>query len=88
VPVTIPPYAAEIRLECREASRGWRLYYRALDDAGKAVYAESADTEADARPLLDFPIGGLSPPEGRLARGFKPPAFSRFLFQSVVKLSP
>jgi hypothetical protein len=35
--------------------------------------------------LLDFPIGGFSPPEGRLARGFKPPAFSRFLFQSAVK---
>jgi hypothetical protein len=34
---------------------------------------------------LDFPIGGFSPPEGRLARGFKPPAFSRFLFQSAVK---
>jgi hypothetical protein len=35
--------------------------------------------------VLDFPIGGFSPPEGRLARGFKPPAFSRFLFQSAVK---
>ncbi len=34
---------------------------------------------------VDFPIGGFSPPEGRLARGFKPPAFSRFLFQSAVK---
>src|SRR5438874_3202711 len=34
---------------------------------------------------LDFPIGGFSPPEGRLARGFKPPAFSRLLFQSAVK---
>jgi hypothetical protein len=34
---------------------------------------------------LDFPIGGFSPPEGRLARGFKPPAFSRFLFQSAVQ---
>jgi len=34
---------------------------------------------------FDFPIGGFSPPEGRLARGFKPPAFSRFLFQSAVK---
>ena len=36
-------------------------------------------------PRVDFPIGGFSPPEGRLARGFKPPAFSRFLFQSAVK---
>jgi hypothetical protein len=35
--------------------------------------------------LFDFPIGGFSPPEGRLARGCKPPAFSRFLFQSAVK---
>jgi hypothetical protein len=35
--------------------------------------------------IIDFPIGGFSPPEGRLARGFKPPAFSRFLFQSAVK---
>jgi hypothetical protein len=34
---------------------------------------------------IDFPIGGFSPPEGRLARGFKPPDFSRFLFQSAVK---
>jgi hypothetical protein len=34
---------------------------------------------------VDFPIGGFSPPEGRLACGFKPPAFSRFLFQSAVK---
>jgi type III restriction enzyme len=34
---------------------------------------------------IDFPIGGFSPPEGRLARGCKPPAFSRFLFQSAVK---
>jgi transposase len=41
---------------------------------------------ADAvRSRIDFPIGGFSPPEGRLARGFKPPAFSRFLFQSAVK---
>ena len=37
------------------------------------------------RGLIDFPIGGFSPPEGRSARGFKPPAFSRFLFQSAVK---
>ena len=35
--------------------------------------------------FADFLIGGFSPPEGRLARGFKPPAFSRFLFQSAVK---
>jgi len=35
--------------------------------------------------VIAFPIGGFSPPEGRLARGFKPPAFSRFLFQSAVK---
>jgi hypothetical protein len=34
---------------------------------------------------FDFPIGGFSPPEGRLAGGLKPPAFSRFLFQSAVK---
>jgi hypothetical protein len=34
---------------------------------------------------VDFPIGSFSPPEGRLARGFTPPAFSRFLFQSAVK---
>ena len=34
--------------------------------------------------MIDFPIGGFSPPEGRLARGCKPPAFSRFLFQSAV----
>jgi hypothetical protein len=40
---------------------------------------------AGTRITLYFPIGGFSPPEGRLARGFKPPAFSRFLFQSAVK---
>ena len=34
---------------------------------------------------IDFPRGGFSPPEGRLARGCKPPAFSRFLFQSAVE---
>jgi len=34
---------------------------------------------------VDFPRGGFSPPEGRLARGCKPPAFSRFLFQSAVQ---
>jgi hypothetical protein len=39
----------------------------------------------EMRQLIDFPIGGFSPPEGRLARGCKPPAFSRFLFQSAVK---
>jgi hypothetical protein len=39
----------------------------------------------DSTEPIDFPIGGFSPPEGRLARGFKPPAFSRFLFQSAVK---
>src|SRR4029434_3689063 len=42
-------------------------------------------TELAPHRFLDFPIGGFSPPEGRLARGFKPPAFSRFLFQSAVK---
>src|SRR6266700_1909392 len=34
---------------------------------------------------VQFPRGGFSPPEGRLARGCKPPAFSRFLFQSAVQ---
>jgi len=42
--------------------------------------------ETIIRPTaLDFPTGGFSPPEGRSARGFKPPAFSRFLFQSAVE---
>ena len=44
-----------------------------------------AQSNGPALNQLDFPIGGFSPPEGRLARGFKPPAFSRFLFQSAVK---
>jgi hypothetical protein len=35
--------------------------------------------------VVQFPRGGFSPPEGRLARGCKPPAFSRFLFQSAVQ---
>src|SRR5258708_17259015 len=35
--------------------------------------------------VIDFPTGGFSPPEGCSARGFKPPAFSRFLFQSAVE---
>ena len=44
------------------------------------------DSAPQVMPLtIDFPIGGFSPPEGRLARGCKPPAFSRFLFQSAVK---
>jgi hypothetical protein len=34
---------------------------------------------------LDGPRGGCSPPEGRLAGGCKPPAFSRFLLPSAVK---
>ena len=51
----------------------------------------SAPQELDATGCIiapgaiDFLIGGFSPPEGRLARGFKPPAFSRFLFQSAVQ---
>jgi hypothetical protein len=45
----------------------------------------AAISEGRCRKGVDFPIGGFSPPEGRLARGFKPPAFSRFLFQSAVK---
>jgi len=49
------------------------------------VTQQEARIENTRRELLDFPIGGFSPPEGRLARGFKPPAFSRFLFQSAVK---
>ena len=40
---------------------------------------------AMTRETFDFPTGGFSPPEGRSARGFKPPAFSRFLFQSAVE---
>jgi hypothetical protein len=32
---------------------------------------------------LDGPRGGCSPPEGRLACGFKPLAFSHFLWQSA-----
>jgi hypothetical protein len=43
------------------------------------------ESDDGGRHHVDFPIGGFSPPEGRLARGFKPPAFSRFLFQSAVK---
>ena len=54
------------------------------DDDMKKIPRRMPDDDAQ-RTLLDFPIGGFSPPEGRLARGFKPPAFSRFLFQSAVK---
>src|SRR5882672_9488568 len=32
--------------------------------------------------VVQFLIGGFSPPEGRLARGFKPPAFSWWSFSS------
>src|SRR4029450_1654348 len=51
------------------------------------IVAETLEQAEYAATLVtvDFPIGGFSPPEGRLARGFKPPAFSRFLFQSAVK---
>ena len=41
--------------------------------------------ESSVSQAIDFPRGGFSPPEGRLARGYKPPAFSRFLFQSAVQ---
>ena len=57
----------------------------------KPVIATIVQKSQPSRPAyghtvrLDFPIGGFSPPEGRLARGCKPPAFSRFLFQSAVK---
>ena len=51
--------------------------------ARRSACQSKAVTFHDAQ--IDFPIGGFSPPEGRLARGFKPPAFSRFLFQSAVK---
>src|SRR5207302_9694562 len=58
-------------------------------DAG-GQFADFADTAAlmevlDLIITVDFPRGGFSPPEGRLARGCKPPAFSRFLFQSAVQ---
>src|SRR6266700_5485597 len=52
---------------------------------GRAFGARSKLGTIPPRAIIDFPIGGFSPPEGRLARGFKPPAFSRFLFQSAVK---
>jgi hypothetical protein len=44
-----------------------------------------SQSKGPALNQLDFPTGGFSPPEGRSARGFKPPAFSRFLFQSAVE---
>ena len=59
-----------------------------IERLGYRVHLEPVATTVcfrRARVNLDFPIGGFSPPEGRLARGFKPPAFSRFLFQSAVK---
>ena len=38
------------------------------------------------RVVVDFPIGGfLARPKGAWPVVFKPPAFSRFLFQSAVK---
>src|SRR5713101_2755898 len=56
--------------------------YQSTIDTGKVQ--TPPDLVVEFQPI-DFPIGGFSPPEGRLARGFKPPAFSRFLFQSAVK---
>jgi 2-polyprenyl-3-methyl-5-hydroxy-6-metoxy-1,4-benzoquinol methylase len=58
-------------------------YVLALDIASGAIDCAQALWTGPA--TVDFPIGGFSPPEGRLARGCKPPAFSRFLFQSAVK---
>jgi hypothetical protein len=58
--------------------RQWRL-------RGDPVRMSSKNFPSSYQLDIDFPIGGFSPPEGRLARGFKPPAFSRFLFQSAVK---
>jgi hypothetical protein len=51
----------------------------------KQEFPPEMDWFSDLHVRVDFPIGGFSPPEGRLARGCKPPAFSRFLFQSAVK---
>jgi hypothetical protein len=45
----------------------------------------TSDFRYNTTENFDFPRGGFSPPEGRLARGCKPPAFSRFLFQSAVQ---
>jgi predicted nucleic acid-binding protein len=54
--------------------------------AASRALLQTVEAPHDKRPsYVDFPIGGFSPPEGRLARGFKLPAFSRFLFQSAVK---
>ena len=58
---------------------------RALQKVAKEVGLDLRGAYFNLDGGFDFPIGGFSPPEGRLACGFKPPAFSRFLFQSTVK---
>ena len=58
---------------------------KALKQVAKEVGLDLRGAYLNLDGGFDFPIGGFSAPEGRLARGFKPPAFSRFLFQSAVK---
>ena len=70
------------------AFSGWIDAGEAATDAMRFLVRQLAAeplATIDLENSVDFPIGGFSPPEGRLARGFKPPAFSRFLFQSAVK---
>ena len=70
------------------AFSGWIDAGEAATDAMRFLVRQLAAeplATIDLENSVDFPIGGFSPPEGRLARGFKPPAFSRFVFQSAVK---
>ena len=54
---------------------GHESYRSTMDMYGTLSIDEMREV---AQRLLDFPIGGFSPPEGRLARGFKPPGFQPF----------
>ena len=54
LPRTFPPFAAEIRLDCRKEHSGWTCYYRMLTENDKIYWAESGDTEANARAKMLF----------------------------------
>jgi hypothetical protein len=74
------------RMDIRSLHTDMQSLHSEVHASKEEVKAEIRAARADVkRDNIDFPIGDFSPPEGRLARGFKPPAFSRFLFQSAVK---
>jgi hypothetical protein len=92
VPLIIMGMPGWVNPFCLAMRRPWTLFVTRRRSAGAFFVGTPALVRPpfwliiQRNPLgLDGPIGGFCPPEGRLACGFKPPAFSRFLFQSAVK---